>query len=124
MKKILFLGLIFIFSIFFIYRYWDCDIDLGDNYYYLPDYEALDIGSSYKPLIYKSFSKNVIEKIIISPIVVKAKNRGNYILVIQTNKKDTIKKYFIINKKNDSIFECLDRKDFLNFCTEKKIKPL
>lgn len=123
MKKILILG-VFIFVGIFIYKYWDSDIDLGNHYYYLPDYEALDVGSPYEPLVYKSYSKHVIENIIISPVVIKAKNRGNYILAIQIRKNDTVRRYFIIDKKTDKVYRNMNREEFLKFCFKKGITPI
>ena len=106
------------------YKYWDSDMDLGDGYYFLPEYEALDIGFPNGAIVYKSFDKNVFEDIIIPATVVEAKNRGDYIIAIQIPQNDTVKRYFVIDKKGSKIFEDLNKKEFLDICSKKGIKPL
>ena len=106
------------------YKYWDSDMDLGDGYYFLPEYEALDIGFPNGAIVYKSFDKNVFEDIIIPATVVEAKNRGDYIIAIQIPQNDTVKRYFVIDKKGSKIFKDLNKKEFLDICSTKGIKPL
>ncbi|AZI56116.1 hypothetical protein EIB75_13025 [Epilithonimonas vandammei] len=106
------------------YKYWDSDMDLGDGYYFLPEYEALDIGFPNGAIVYKSFDKNVFEDIIIPATVVEAKNRGDYIIAIQIPQNDTVKRYFVIDKKGSKIFKDLNKKEFLDICSKKGIKPL
>lgn len=124
MKKSLVILGISIVVCLFLYKYWDTDSDLGDGYYFLPEYEAKDIGSPDGAIVYKSNNKNsyAIEDIKIPATVIEAKSTGNYIVAIQTPKNDTIRKYFIINKKTDEIFENLNKKEFLKVCSKLRIK--
>ncbi|WP_187478094.1 hypothetical protein [Amniculibacterium sp. G2-70] len=121
-KKMIILG-ITIFIFWLGYEYWDYDEDLGDGYYFLPEYEAKDIGFPDGAIVYKSFDKNVFEDIKIPATVIEAKNTGDYIVAIQIPQNDTIRKYFVINKKTDEIIENLNRKEFLNICAKLKINP-
>lgn len=111
------------YSLFF-YKFWDTDSDLGNGYFYLPPYEALDIGSPYGAIIYKSDIKNTytLGDVRVSATVVKAKSRGDYIIAIQELKNDTVKKYFIIDKRNDKVFKDLNKKEFLDICSNIGIK--
>lgn len=106
------------------YKYWDSDMDLGDGYYFLPEYEAKDIGFPDGAIVYKSFNKNVIEDIKIPATVIEAKNRGDYIIAIQIPQNDTVKRYFVIDKKGGKTFKDLNKKEFLDICSKKGIKPL
>ena len=108
------------------YKYWDSDMDLGDGYYFLPEYEALDIGFPDGAIVYKSNNKNSysIEDIKIPATVIEAKNRGDYIIAIQIPQNDTVKKYFVIDKKDGKIFKDLNKKEFLEICSKKGLKPL
>ena len=83
---------------------------LGENYYYLPEYEAYDVGYTEGGIIYKSSEKNLFSNIIIHGNVIRMNDNKDFILAIQlkedgtkTNKKQLLH-YFIIEKKSDLIF--------------------
>jgi len=122
-KGLIILGVIFLIS-WLGYKHWDSDMDLGDGYYYMPEYEAKDIGFPDGAIVYKSFDKSVIEDIKIPATVIEAKNRGNYIIAIQIQQNDTVKKYFVIDKKSGKVFKDLSRKEFLNICAKNRIRPI
>ena len=88
--------------------------DLGNDYFYLPDYEAVDIGYAYGTMIYKSESKDHFDKIIICSDVKKINFDSKYALILQKpNKKLLIKhlvddliiwnNYFIEMKKDSLV---------------------
>ena len=87
--------------------------NLGNGYYFLPDYEAIDIGYSYGNMLYKSDKKNHFNNIIIFSDIKKINFNNYYIIVLQRpNKKLVLKQieddltlwnnYYTVNKK-DSI---------------------
>lgn len=77
MKKHILFILVFLFS--------SClnEADLGENYHYLPSYEAFDIGYPYGSIIYKSDRKLVFKKILIHADIDKLVSNKQYILVTQ-----------------------------------------
>ena len=113
MKKILIL-----IWIFFIYSCGD-NRSLGDNYFYLPMYEAIDVGY-VGSIVYKSHNKNVFSNIIIEPNIIDLRVNKKFILAVQ--KPDTDNKgvwadiiidteeekkelrYFIIVKATDKVY--------------------
>jgi hypothetical protein len=79
--------------------------DLGDSYYYLDPYYAMDVGYPDGAIIYKSSRKLSFENIIISKEVVEATHNDKFIFAKQlsdTNKIDT--SYYIIDKLSDKVF--------------------
>lgn len=73
------------------------ETDLGNNFYYLPDYESVDIGYPYGTIVYKSSEKNKFEKIFIYADVVSVNNNDDYIIVKQIPNK----KILLQNIKDD-----------------------
>lgn len=65
--------------------------DLGGDYYYLPDYEAVDIGYSYGSIIYKSTQQNTYNKVLIYADVIDCKYSSDYIIVLQRPNKALVK---------------------------------
>ena len=62
--------------------------DLGSNFFYLPDYESIDIGYPYGTIVYKSKEKNKFEKVLVYADIVSINNSDSYIIVKQNpNKK-------------------------------------
>ena len=57
--------------------------ELGDNYYFLHDYEAVDIGFPDGAVIYKATQKNVFNNIKIHGNVVGANSNNDFIIAIQ-----------------------------------------
>lgn len=74
------------------YHYCDNDNQvLGHDYYYLPDYEALDMGYVGGGILYKSGIKNSFENVIIPANVVKVKANKRYIIAIQKPDREVAK---------------------------------
>jgi len=80
--------------------------DLGDNYYFLPEYEAIDIGFPDGAVVYKAAQKNVFNDIKIQGNVVDARGNSDFIVVSQRKDSSNIDtlQYYIIAKKTDSIY--------------------
>jgi hypothetical protein len=76
---------------------WACtsDRDLGNNYFYLPEYESKDIGYPYSSILYKGPAEYVFNKIIIFSDIGKVIKRNEYVLVLQKPNVDLFKKYLI-----------------------------
>ena len=112
---------------------WDEGV-LGDDYYWMPDYEAEDVGY-YGSILYKSDNQNILSGIKICPDVINAKSNNTYIIVIQRPNKMVIEQmrvegridrkksyeylyknatnYYIINKKTDIIYGLLNKEEYL-----------
>lgn len=86
--------------------------DLGKGYYYLSEYDAVDIGYPDGAIIYKSVEKNVFSDIILKETVKNAKSDDNYIIALQLPKNEKVSRYFIIDKFSGRIFGPLDEKSF------------
>ncbi|MGB5979577.1 MAG: hypothetical protein WBG62_19335 [Cyclobacteriaceae bacterium] len=102
----------------------ESDQELGGGYYYLPDYEAKDIGYPNGAVIYKSENKYVFSKIVITDKVVAVDRGDDFILVIQIPSDSLIDKtgktiktgglsYYIIDKNNDVVIGPMDKNAFL-----------
>jgi hypothetical protein len=99
---------------------------LGDNYFYLPEYEAVDVGYPGGAIIYKSPQKNLFREIKIHNKVLSVAHNRDFILAIQqpmdsllTKKESSnvsdnkVLNYFIIVKKSDSIYGPLSKPEYL-----------
>jgi len=109
-----------------IFLFWGADSqNLGGNYYYLPKYEAIDIGYPGGGIIYKSTQKNIFRDIKIHGNVINIGNNTDFIIAIQNTdtsyiekahsnfvEKDSLK-YFIIVKKTDLIYGPYNNKDYI-----------
>lgn len=109
-----------LFSVLFFSSCAD-NADLGDSYYYLDPFEAIDVGYPDGAIVYKSTKKLVFDSIIISKEVVQVSHNDQFIFAKQladVNKLDT--NYFIIDKERDKIYgpttldSCQKLKQFLN----------
>ncbi|UYW02005.1 hypothetical protein K5I29_03585 [Flavobacterium agricola] len=110
------------FGIIILFCFTSCNDKnyLGNNFYYLSEYESMDIGYPYGTIIYKSSEKNMFEKIIINSDVVNINNDENYIIVKQSpNKKlllESIKNdlnvwnNYYISIKKDSLIDLNNQK--------------
>lgn len=80
---------------------------LGDGYFYLPDYEAMDVGYPYGSIVYKSNQKNVYRDILIHADVISCTVKGHYILVVQKPNKALRKKEImdIVSLRNNNYSE-------------------
>jgi hypothetical protein len=107
---------------------------LGENYYYLPEYEAYDVGYPEGGIIYKSSEKNLFSNVIIHGNVIRMNDNKDFILALQlkndsakTDKKQLLH-YFIIQKKSDNVYgpfqkqEYLQKREELNVPKELQLK--
>ena len=67
--------------------------NLGGGYYYLPDYEAIDVGYPYGSMIYKSKSEYHYEQILIVSDLVNVRQSGDFIVVKQIPNLELYKKF-------------------------------
>lgn len=133
MKKwiIIVLVVLFFSILFFIWR-----IDeqyLGEDYYYLPKYEAIDIGYPGGAVIYKSKQKNVFSDVKIHADVISVNNNKEFIIALQKIDSTNIEKtnpnildkdsllYFIIVKKSDLVYGPFSKMEYLKKREELKI---
>lgn len=135
MKKVLFACMIILMS---------CnDYELGNGYFYLSQDEAMDVGSPYGSIIYKSKQRCQYDKVVVYGDVLDCISDDNYILVSQKPNKEKIKElveggsyfnedflnqmfknqknYYIISKVNDSLIGPLDENEFLSKKKNMKI---
>ena len=100
---------------------------LGDNYYYLSPYEAMDVGFPEGAIIYKSSQKNLFSDIKIHGDVITIKYDKDFIIAVQQKKsntelvKDKMLYYFIIEKKSDSVTGPLSKLVYLQKREELKV---
>lgn len=88
------------------------ETDLGNNFYYLPDYESKDVGYPYGSIVYKSKEKYAFEKTFVYADITNINNNDSYIIVKQTPNK----KLFLQNIKED----LKDLKIWSNYFLESK----
>jgi len=107
MKKLIITILIIVSCAIIVFVFMGNDEqDLGDNYYFLPEYEAIDIGFPDGAVVYKASQKNVFNDIKIQGNVVDARGNSDFIVVSQRKDSSNIDtlQYYIIAKKTDSIY--------------------
>ena len=93
-------------AIFYV-AYENDDQNLGNNYFYLPKYEADDIGFPDGAIIYKSDKKYIFNDVKISGEIIDVAHDNSFILAVQeTEKFNTWKthNYYIIVIKTDSTY--------------------
>lgn len=94
------------------------DRKLGNNYYFLPKYESIDVGySESEAIVYKSNQEYIFSNIIIRGDVLEVSFNSNYIIakrdpLISRDKNSGLIEYYIIDKKNDKLFGPLTKNDF------------
>jgi len=99
------------------------DADLGNNYYYLNQYNSVDYGFTDGAIIYKSTQENVFQDIKVSGNVVKVNFNEDYIIakrIENNNMYDTT--YFIIVKKLDKVIGPLKMNSFRQMENKLKIE--
>ena len=100
---------------------------LGENYYYLPEYEAYDVGYPEGGIIYKSSEKNLFSNVIIHGNVIRMIDNGDFILAIQLKNDSTridkkqLLHYFIIEKKSDIVHGPFDKEKYLQKRQELRV---
>ena len=111
--------LITIGIVFFITKTEKDTETLGDNYYYLSPYEAIDVGFPEGAIIYKSSQKNLFSDIKIQGEVISINYDKDFIVAVQQKKsraelvKDKMLYYFIIEKKIDKVIGPLSKQEYL-----------
>ncbi len=113
MKKLIITIFVTIFISSTLYLILDSDEqNLGDNYFYLPEYEAIDFGFPNGSVIYKSEQKYIFTNVKIQGDILLVNSDENFIVAIQKI-KNINKQYFIIEKKTDLIHGPHNKKDYL-----------
>lgn len=132
MKKWI-IAIVIIFLLVVLYLTWADEQNLGDNYYYLPIYEAVDIGYPEGAIIYKSLQKNVFSDVKIHRNVISVNKNKEFIIAIQQDDSVNIKSaqtnvldsnylhYFIIAKQTDMVYGPFSKKEYLKKRDELKI---
>ena len=111
--------LITIGIVFFITKTEKDTETLGDNYYYLSPYEAIDVGFPEGAIIYKSSQKNLFSDIKIQGEVISINYDKDFIVAVKQKKssaelvKDKMLYYFIIEKKLDNVIGPLSKQEYL-----------
>ena len=107
--------------------------NLGDNYYYLPEYEAIDVGYPEGAIIYKSEQRYVISDVKIHRNVISVNKNKQFIIAIQQDESVNIKSiqsnvldsiylhYFIIVKQTDMVYGPFNKIEYLKKRDELKI---
>lgn len=103
--------------------------DLGDNYFYLPKYEAVDIGYPDGAIIYKSKERNVFSDVKIHRNVISVDKNKDFIIAVQQDDSVTQPKvqdikflhYFIIAKQTDMVYGPFSKIEYLRKREELKI---
>lgn len=107
--------------------------ELGDNYYYLPEYEAVDIGYADGAIIYKSSQRNVFSDVKIHRNVISVNNNKDFIIAIQQDniicnkriRSDVLDSnhlhYFIISKQTDMVYGPFSKTEYLKKRKDLKI---
>ncbi len=134
MKKWI-ITIVIILLVVFLYLIWGGanEQDLGDNYYYLPKYEAVDIGYPEGAIIYKSAQRNVFVDVKIHRNVTSVNKNRDFIIAIQQDDSVNIKNkqsnvlddddlhYFIIVKFTDIVYGPFSKIEYLKKRDELKI---
>lgn len=91
------------------------DSDLGEGYYYLPDYESYDVGYPYGSIIYRSNKEFDFDEVLICSDILKVNHDNDFIIVMQKPNKELIDRYLddliffeLGNNNNDSIVELMN----------------
>jgi hypothetical protein len=92
---------------------------LGWRYYYLPQYEAYDLGYPDGGIIYKSSEQNVFSQIIIHGSVIAMNENSAFIIALQCKNDSTANStfhsmnYYIIDRKTDAIYGPYKEEEYL-----------
>lgn len=108
-------GITSVMIIFYLSIFCSCEFNkqyLGDNYYYLPEYEAIDIGFPDGAIVYKSKKRYVFNNIVIHANVVGVRSNDKYI-VAGRKSPDLNLQYFIIDKESNQIYGPFNKQEYL-----------
>ena len=103
------------------------DRKLGNDYYFLPKYESIDVGyPNSEAIVYKSNQEYVFSDIKIRGDVLEANFNSKYIIakrdpLINREENSGVIEYYIIEKKSDKLFGPLTEKGFDEKTIELKI---
>lgn len=94
---------------------------LGDGYYYMPYYEAKDVGAPFGSIVYTSDQKNCYNEdgILIKGGIVQIINDGHFILVGQNKKQEDDKKdksvyyLWIVDKQTSDVYGPMSFEQYL-----------
>ena len=115
---------IILFLSIFCFLSWRNNDNLGSGYYYLSDFNAMDVGYPYGSIVYKSNQENLYKKIIIYSKIEYINYDEEYICIVQKPNKSLMKKklkddfefwnrYYFSNKK-DSLINLVHKKILLS----------
>jgi hypothetical protein len=133
MKRIMLVILVILFLGFLFFFLRKDERDLGEGYYYLPKYEAVDVGYPEGAAIYKSHKKLVFSNVKIHGNIICVKKNREFILAIldidsTDTKRGCIKnlnstsfRFFIINKKADYVYGPFNKTEYLRKREELKV---
>jgi hypothetical protein len=111
MKKIAIISLVSFLILGWLFKdFFKDKSELGDDYYYLSDFEAMDVGCPYGAIVYKAKRKNCFNKILVYKVK-NAISNNEFVLVVQNLEKDSI--YYIIEKKVDGLYGPYNLNEFL-----------
>tara|TARA_R110000868_G_scaffold226734_4_gene479416 strand:+ start:622 stop:954 length:333 start_codon:yes stop_codon:yes gene_type:complete len=98
------------------------EAELGDDYYWLPKYEAIDVGyPNSEAIVYKSYDRWVFKDIKINGDVVKINSDSKHIIAKRKLNNTEKFEFYIIDKKLDSVIGPSDYKTFLEVKDKLKI---
>lgn len=114
------------------------ETELGNDFFYLPEYESIDVGYPYGTIVYHSNEKNIYDDILVYSDIVGINNNDKYIIVKQKPNKKTLLKViednlnlwnnFYIESNKDSLINLVNRKilisDIHKLIKDKNIKEV
>jgi len=122
MKKWIVAICIILLSVLLLLVFVRDDQDLGDNYYYLPKYEAIDVGYPGGAIVYKSSQKYLYSDIKIHGDVISVNSNKDFVIAIQridsSNNEKTHSgianlQFYIIVKSSDLVYGPYSKKEYL-----------
>ena len=126
MKKALIVTFTIILLLIALFVCWPDERKLGDNYYYLPKYEAIDVGfANAEAIVYKSKNRKVFQDIKITGDVIRVSGNKDFIVALQKIPSgplapsyydpDTLTdlKYYIISKNTDSVYGPFSKEQYV-----------
>lgn len=122
MKKWIIAIFIILLSVFLLLVFGRDEQDLGDNYYYLPEYEAIDVGYPGGAIVYKSSQKYLYSDIKIKGDVISVNSNKDFVIAIQKIDSSNMEKthsvivdlqFYIIVKSSDLVYGPYSKKEYL-----------
>ncbi len=122
MKKWIIVIFIILLSVILLLIFGRDKQDLGDDYYYLPKYEAIDVGYPEGAIVYKSSQKYLYSDIKIQGNVISVNSNKDFVIAIQKTDSSYVEKahsgitdlhYYIIVKRSDLVYGPYSKKEYL-----------